>query len=204
MSERVLLLHGIWMRGFMMARIAKDLSDQGYAVDVVDYPSLSKGADACAEDLRARIAEHRDDTVHVVGHSLGGLVALLATQGDGPPGRTVCLGSPLIGSAAAKTLSSFAPWMMGQSRERLLQGLGEWRGAREVGVIAGRVPFGMALLLGGLDGDNDGTVAVAETRLPGIHEHAVIAATHTGLPFSDEAIAMTTNFLRHGRFSATK
>ena len=60
----------------------------------------------------------------------------------------------------------------------------------------------MALLLGGLNGDNDGTVAVDETRLPGIREHAVIAATHTGLPFSDEAIAMTTNFLRAGQFAA--
>ena len=68
------------------------------------------------------------------------------------------------------------------------------------GVIAGRVPVGMALLLGGLSGDNDGTVAVEETRLPGIRDHAVIAATHTGLPFSDEAIAMTARFLRHGRF----
>jgi pimeloyl-ACP methyl ester carboxylesterase len=201
--ERVLLLHGIWMRGFMMARLAKYMAAQGYAVDVVDYPSLSKGADACAEDLRARIDAQDDETVHVVGHSLGGLVALLATQDSARAGRTVCLGSPLTGSSAAKTLSNFAPWMMGRSRERLLSGLGEWRGEREVGVIAGRVPVGMVLFLGGLSGDNDGTVAVAETRLPGIHDHAVIAATHTGLPFSDEAIAMTANFLQHGRFLGT-
>ncbi|HRG14449.1 MAG TPA: alpha/beta fold hydrolase [Pseudomonadota bacterium] len=202
MRERVLLLHGIWMRGFMMARIAKHLAAQGYAVDVIDYPSLSKGADACADDLRARIDAQEDEAVHVVGHSLGGLVALLATQDCARAGRTVCLGSPLTGSAAAKTLSTFAPWMMGRSRERLLSGLGAWRGAREVGVIAGRVPVGMALFLGGLSGDNDGTVAVEETRLPGIRDHAVIAATHTGLPFSDEAIAMTAHFLRVGRFSA--
>ena len=201
MRERVILLHGIWMRGFMMARIAQHLTAQGYVTEVVDYPSLSKGADACADDLRTRLTHYSDDAVHVVGHSLGGLVAILATQGDAPHGRTVCLGSPLVGSAAAKTLSAFAPWMMGQSRERLLSGLNEWRGAREVGVIAGRVPFGMALLLGGLDGDNDGTVSVAETRLPGICDHAVISATHTGLPFSGEAITMTTNFLRGGRFS---
>ena len=201
MSERVLLLHGIWMRGLMMARIARHLSAEGFATEIVDYASLSKGADACAGDLRGRITAYGGDTVHVVGHSLGGLVALLATQDDPHPGRTVCLGSPLTGSAAAKSLSTFAPWMMGRSRERLLSGLGEWRGEREVGVIAGRVPVGMGLLLGGLRGDNDGTVAVEETRLPGIRDHAVIAATHTGLPFSDEAIAMTANFLRHGRFA---
>lgn len=204
MSERVLLLHGIWMRGVMMARIARYLASEGFATEIVDYPSLSRGADACAEDLRARIEAQDGEAVHVVGHSLGGLVALLATQDDPRPGRTVCLGSPLTGSAAARSLAAFAPWMMGRSRERLLQGLGEWRGAREVGVIAGRVPVGMGLLLGGLRGDNDGTVAVEETRLPGIREHAVVAATHTGLPFSDEAIAMTANFLRHGRFAAAR
>lgn len=203
MSERVLLLHGIWMRGFMMARLSKQLQAQGYVTEVIDYPSISKGADQCAQDLRARLAQYRDAQVHIVGHSLGGLVALLATQDEARPGRTVCLGSPLTGSAAAKTLSTFAPWMMGQSRERLLHGLGEWRGAREVGVIAGRVPFGAALLLGGLNGESDGTVGVDETRLPGIQDHAVIAATHTGLPFSDEAIALTTAFLRSGRFAGS-
>lgn len=202
MSERVILLHGIWMRGFMMARLAQHLGAQGYATEVVEYPSISKGADACAADLRARIAAYEDEAVHVVGHSLGGLVALLATQGDAPPGRTVCLASPLTGSAAAKSLSSFAPWLMGRSRERLLTGLGAWRGAREVGVIAGRVPYGAALLIGGLSGENDGTVGVDETRLPGIHDHAVIAATHSGITFSDEAIAMTGRFLRTGAFAA--
>lgn len=201
MRERVVLLHGIWMRGFMMARLSKQLQAQGYATEVIDYPSISKGADQCADDLRERLAQYRDARVHIVGHSLGGLVALLAKREDAPPGRTVCLGSPLTGSAAAKSLASFAPWMMGQSRERLLMGLGEWRGTREVGVIAGRVPFGAALLLGGLQGESDGTVGVDETRLPGIHDHAVIAATHTGLPFSDEAIAMTARFLHSGAFA---
>jgi len=200
--ERVFLLHGIWMRGFMMARLAKHLDALGYVTETIDYPSLSKGADRCADDLRARLDEHRDETVHVVGHSLGGLVALLATREQAPRGRTVCLGSPLTGSSAAKSLSAFAPWMMGQSKDRLLTGLDAWQGAREVGVIAGRVPFGMAMLIGGLSGESDGTVTVEETRLPGIHEHAVISATHTGLPFSEEAIAMTANFLHSGRFAA--
>ena len=201
MHERVILLHGIWMRGFMMARMAKHLEAQGYVTETIDYPSLSKGADRCADDLRERLDGYRKQTVHVIGHSLGGLVALLATQDSAPHGRTVCLGSPLTGSAAAKSLSSFAPWMMGQSRDRLLTGLDAWQGTREVGVIAGRVPFGLAMLMGGVGGESDGTVAVAETRLPGITEHAVIAATHTGLPFSEEAIAMTTNFLRGGSFA---
>ena len=137
MTERVLLLHGIWMRGFMMSRMAKHLAAQGYATEVIDYPSLSKGADRCADDLRARLSGYGGDIVHVVGHSLGGLVALLATQEQAPNGRTVCLGSPLTGSAAAKSLSMYAPWMMGNSCERLKCGIEQWRGARDVGVIAG-------------------------------------------------------------------
>ena len=43
-------------------------------------------------------------------------------------------------------------------------------------------------------------MAVAETRLPGITDHCVVAASHSGLLFSSEAAAQTVAFLRHGRF----
>ena len=59
MTERVLLLHGIWMRGFMMARLAKHLDAHGYVTETIDYPSLSKGADACADDDDAVVVAWR-------------------------------------------------------------------------------------------------------------------------------------------------
>ena len=50
------------------------------------------------------------------------------------------------------------------------------------------------------DGPSDGTVAVAETRLPGLADHCLVAASHTGLVFSRPAAGQAAAFLRHGRF----
>ncbi|RBH04597.1 alpha/beta hydrolase, partial [Xanthomonas oryzae pv. oryzae] len=46
----------------------------------------------------------------------------------------------------------------------------------------------------------DGTVALAETRLPGLRDHCVMRASHSGLLRSPEAAAQALAFLRCGRF----
>jgi pimeloyl-ACP methyl ester carboxylesterase len=144
--------------------------------------------------------------VHLVGHSLGGLLALRAClAADLPSGRVVCLGSPLKGSAAAR---SFSAWgrggevLLGHNRELLEQGFDCWTGPRQVGVIAGRTPLGLGAVLGHLDGEHDGTVAVEETRLPGLTGHCVVEANHTGLLFSADVAQRAGHFLRDGHFPA--
>jgi hypothetical protein len=90
--------------------------------------------------------------------------------------------------------------LLGHNRALLEHGFDQWAGAREVGVIAGRMPIGLGVVLGQLAGEHDGTVAVAETELPGIAGHCVVEANHTGLLFSVETARQITQFLRHGRF----
>ena len=82
----------------------------------------------------------------------------------------------------------------------MLDGIDAWTSTRRVGVIAGKVPFGLGLVVESLASPHDGTVAVAETRLPGIADHCTVAATHTGLLFSAEVADLTLAFLRDGRF----
>lgn len=201
-GEAVYLLHGIWMRGFAMGLVARRLREAGFTPRIFDYASLHEGADRSSARLAEAIAREPAGRVHVVGHSLGGLVALLATQASDRAGRTVCLGSPLLGSDAARRVAGFAPWAMGASADRLCAGLDRWHGTREVGVIAGRLPFGLARVLGGFDDDSDGTVRVAETRLPGIHDHLVLPASHTGLVFSGEVANAVVRYLQSGRLAA--
>jgi hypothetical protein len=43
-------------------------------------------------------------------------------------------------------------------------------------------------------------VAVAETRIPGLGDHVVVRASHSGLLFSDAALRQAAAFLREGRF----
>jgi hypothetical protein len=94
-----------------------------------------------------------------------------------------------------------AAGLLGRSAALLREGLGSWEGRASVGAIAGRVPHGLGALFAGFADDHDGTVAVDETRLPGVADHAVIDASHTGLLFSAEAARQVAAFLREGRFS---
>lgn len=203
-DDHVILLHGLWMRGLVMTALQRRLLRAGYAVQWFDYWSVAAEPQQSAERLRVRIRGLAPANVHLVGHSLGGVLALQAVRDaqDLPPGRVVCLGSPLTGSAAAH---GFLHWplartMLGHSAELLCAGLPPWNGAREVGVIAGRMPHGLGMLFGLLGEEHDGTVSVEETRLPGIADHCVVAASHAGLVFSAEAAQQTIAFLRDGRF----
>ena len=203
---RVILLHGIWMRAGVTARLDARLSAAGFAVTRFDYASL--GSPQCEHHRRLdALIAGLDGTVHLVGHSLGGVVAMdylqHASNNTMRVGRLVCLGSPLLGSTLARRLQRMRldALGLGHAREVLIDGLAPWSGPQQVGVIAGEVSFGLSLLLGRLPRPNDGTVAVAETRLPGIHDHATVRASHTALLFSERAAALTVRFLREGSFA---
>jgi len=206
MAEHVILLHGIWMRGITLLPLARRLRAAGYAVETIDYASVFAGIGPVIERVRERMRAIDADPVHLVGHSLGGVAALQATRGIGdlPAGHVVCLGPPLRGSAVARSLARIpgGRWLLGQSAAPLLDGLDAWTDARRVGVIAGCLPIGVGAVTGMLESPNDGTVSVAETRLDGIGDHRVVAASHTGLLFSSEAADLTLAFLRDGRFVA--
>ena len=200
--RRVVLLHGLWMPGASMHWLAQQLRAGGYAPEIFSYHSVADGPDLAVPRLAALLqAEGEAD---IVAHSLGGLIALqaLCDAPDLPVRRVVCLGSPLRGSGAAAGLMRFplSTLMLGRSADLLRQGFACWQGRVEVGVIAGRVPHGLGALFGHFDADHDGTVAVAETRLEGLSDHVVIAASHSGLLFSAEAAAQAEAFLRDGRF----
>lgn len=205
MTEHVILLHGIWMRGITLHPLARRLRSAGYDVETLDYASVYGGLAPAIARLRERMRALEPDAVHLVGHSLGGLVALEAARDcdDLPTGRIVCLGPPLRGSAAARGLAR-APggrWLMGHSAQALSDGVAAWTGAYDVGVIAGSLPFGLGAAMAGLGAQHDGTVAVEETRLPGIADHCTIRTSHSGLLFSSEAAELTIRFLRAGRFA---
>lgn len=204
-TERVVLLHGLWLRGMAMSFLARRLETAGFDTHTFDYATVRDGIDVASGRLREQIDTLGSGTVHLVGHSLGGLVAAMIVQRhpDLIDGRIVCLGAPLRGSAAARSLKGIpgGSAMLGHSVELLEHGLKRWDGPQQLGVIAGRLPLGLGFLLGGVKSPHDGTVAVEETHLTGLADHRVIAAAHTGLVYSNEAAQHTIAFLRDGRFN---
>lgn len=202
----LVLLHGIWMRAAITARLGTRLAAAGYTVAPFDYASIR--APFAQHHARLReLIERLPPPVHLVGHSLGGVLALDFLQQSALPSevvaRVVCLGSPLRGSALAARLrrARLDRLGMGHASEVLVRGLPPWTGAQQVGVIAGEGPLGLSLLLGRLPRPNDGTVAEIETRLPGIADHASVRASHTSLLFSEPAARLAIRFLQQGRFA---
>ena len=201
-TRRVLLLHGIWNARLWLSPLARKLRAAGFEPQIWGYDSVLGGP---ARAVPALIDALRDGPpTHVVGHSLGGLVALEALQRapDLPVARVVCLGSPLRGSGTARALGAhrWSSPILGRSAALLCDGLPAWEGHVAVGMVAGHVPRGVGRLLAAVDAQSDGTVGIAETRLPGLCDHCLVAASHSGLVLSPEAARQAAHFLREGRF----
>lgn len=205
--EAVVLLHGLWMPSAVMARLGQHLArlSADRQVHLFGYPSLRKDLDSNIQSLFEFIQSIEADTVHLVGHSLGGVLILNMLNAKTPTriGRVVCLGSPLRGSSAGRRMQGLpgGKVLAGKSLIQALErALPDWKGAPPVGVIAGSQGVGLGQLVERLEEPHDGTVSVAETRLPGINDHLVMSLTHSALVFSGEAARQTDYFLSHGCF----
>jgi pimeloyl-ACP methyl ester carboxylesterase len=195
------------MNGLESFLLRDRLAKAGFAPSVFRYPSMH----ATLVEVTAALAEHLrsfNSTVHVIAHSLGGLITLEALEqsNDLPPGRVVLLGSPMQGSRAASAIArwSLGPQLLGalavaelaRRRDRT------WRGTREIGLIAGSRSAGLGRLFAQLPEPNDGTVCVDETQLPGATAHLVLDVSHTGMLLSGAVAASSVAFLGAGRFDA--
>lgn len=207
----VILLHGIWMPGLEMGFVKRRLEKAHRRRCLLfDYPSVRGSLSDNAAQLGRFVRSLDVERADFVGHSLGGIVALrmLATIDDAPPGRLVCLGSPLLGSRAARSVHrrGWGRAILGRTlataaiESRAADWTGPVTASRDVGVIAGSISAGMGRLVADLDVPNDGTVAVAETRLPGLKDHIVLPVSHTGMALSRAVAGQTAFFLQHGRF----
>lgn len=211
MRSIIVYVHGLWQRGgealWLRRRLTRAVGAETVAFV---YPSVSADATANARSLFEFLDRVGADTVHLVGHSLGGLliVKLFEDAADAdqrlPPGRIVLMGSPVRGSRTAQNLARLrlGRKIMGRSVDQELMRPRErvWKGARELGVIAGDSGVGLGRLVGPLGAPSDGTITVEETQLAGATDHIVIHTGHTGMLFSAAVASQAGAFLCTGRF----
>jgi pimeloyl-ACP methyl ester carboxylesterase len=210
-ANSVILVHGIWAHGvtMMMMKIRLE-KEYGFDVHLFNYPSVKGSLDDNARRLSAYIRDQGLDATHIIGHSLGGVIALrmYALDDDAVPGRLVCMGSPLTGSRAADFLSTqnWAEPILGESLPAgvIHNAANEWAShvceTRDVGSIAGTTSMGVGRLLTSFDSENDGTVAVAETRLDGAKDHICLPVSHTNMLLSSDVVDQAVAFLKRGEF----
>ena len=206
-AAAVVYVHGLWMTGIESVWLRRRLArERGFECHVFRYPSVRGAQERILAALRDTIAAVDAPQVHLVGHSLGGLViqSCLARYPMRQPGRVVFLGTPAAGSLEARRLAQ-SRWglrMLGASSARELLG-GQprrWDSERELGIIAGTLPLGFGRLLLKFDEDSDGTVAVSETKIAGAAGFLPLPTTHSGLLLSARVARETGSFLEYGRF----
>lgn len=202
--ETVVLVHGLYMQGAYMALLASRLSRQGYRTRLFTYPSLRQSLADSALALAARVRSAETPVVHLVAHSMGGLLLrhLLAGAPALPPGRVVTLGTPHQGSGLAHKLGAGRlRFMLGRSLERgLLGDLPSWPAGRELGSLAGTFNVGLGRLFGPVPAPADGTVTVVETCLAGMSDHICLPVNHLGMLLSPRVMEQVGAFLATGRF----
>ncbi len=209
MSGRaVILLHGIIRSSKSMNRMREPLEKAGYRVFPFDYPSTSVDIETASQYLASAIKSLNGiEEINFVTHSMGGLVvrAFLANNEESRVGRLVMLGVPNKGAKMADMTHGWSifRWTLGPAGQQLVSDEDGFIAKlptpkNEFAVIAGS----RGTLTGYnplIPGDDDGTVTVQSTRLPGATDFTTVKSMHTALPMNKDAISCTVRFIIEGR-----
>jgi len=204
--ETVVFIHGLWMTGLELFFLRRMVRDAGYVTEQFSYRTMAGTLHENARSLQAFLASLNDAPIHLVAHSLGGLLSLylfneLNYRVDG---KLVFLGSPVRGSQAARAFAAnrIGEVILGRSgQEGLLQeSRPEWRYENPLGILAGTRGLGVGAAVSDLEKPNDGAVALSETHMPGAADRIEMDVSHSSMLMSRAVGDQVIHFLNAGRF----
>lgn len=206
----IILIHGLWVPGFVMKPLAGHLGRAGFRCHIFSYLGAARPMAGHVERL-ARFAQEIGPA-HFVGHSLGGLLTMetLRRHPEVAAGRVVLLGTPAGGSYAGRRFARYrvGRWMLGHSahywpeRNSESRPAARWARPEALGIIAGSLPLGLGRAFGRLPGVNDGAVRLEETTIDGMADRVVLPVGHSGMLVSARVAAQIAAFLADGKFLA--
>jgi pimeloyl-ACP methyl ester carboxylesterase len=210
--EAVILLHGLCRTSHSMAKMERALTEAGYRVQNVDYPSRTASVQQLADDAIGKAVGNcqRDGAPNIdfVTHSLGGILvrSYLARHSLPSLGRVVMLAPPNQGSEVVDKLGwlFLFKWINGPAGNELGTDTNSTPNrlgpaTYPVGVIAGdrSINWINSLLIPGRD---DGKVSIERTKLAGMSDRIVVHTAHPFIMNNREVIRQTIQFLRTGAF----
>lgn len=206
----VVLLHGVGRTHRSMRPLEDALTEEGYRVVNLGYPSRTRTWPELVDSLQVAVTTccaDRSEPVHFVTHSMGGILvrAYLKTHPLPTLGRVVMLSPPNQGTTLVDRLPpDLLELVLGPASLRLgtdsasvpLQ-LGPV--TFELGIITGDVSLN-PLFSSWLAGQDDGAVTVESAWVEGTDDFLVLPYTHTFIMRRDEVILQVLAFLDSGRF----
>ncbi len=205
-------MHGLGRSGFAMRVLASRLEDAGFFVINLGYPSINKTPEEILDNISRQISAslpETDQTIHFVGHSLGGLLirAYLERTSVRNLGRVVLIGTPNKGTTFVDAYrDSWWMQLLGPAALALNTGENSFPNSISapyypVGVIAG--VYGDDDNDDVLPGEDDGLVPVASTKIDKMTDFIKIESSHYMMRYKQEVADQTVMFLHHGRFHRT-
>ena len=194
MKTRVVVVHGLFRTHRAMYPLRKPLTSAGYEVIEYRYPTTQEKVEEHAKTLREYllgiVAEDPESPVHLVGHSLGAVISVIATTPPIPGiDRVVQIAPPNLGSPVAEKFEGLFGRFIIPLKELSANTGGPLMGLEpgtETGVIAAK---------------NDQLVPVRCTALKGSKDHISLSGTHTYVLWRNQAHQEVLHFLKHGQFS---
>ncbi|WP_437201837.1 esterase/lipase family protein [Planctomicrobium sp. SH664] len=211
----VIVIHGITRSSKSFSTLTDKLAEAGYTVVPFDYPSTRVSIEESAAYLQQLIESLEGvEEINLVVHSMGGLVVrtylhLCAETGPDPRmRRMVMIGVPNQGARMASLLANTSIFkkVMGEAGQQLADGDGNFvqqlpTPGFEFAIISGATGTerGLNPLVAG---DDDGTISVECTRLPGARDFMTVPVLHSFLMSDPTAQESTLRFLQTGSLHA--
>ncbi len=209
-KEFVVFIHGFADRPYTMWKIEKQLQKEGYSVLNFDYSSTKWTMDTIVVRLHDEIVDKckNAEKIHFVTHSYGGLIirAYLSQYLAEIYGRLVMIAPLNQGSIIVEQFEDVPVFK--KIYGPVLEKLGKDPDDYFMKYPIPEIPFG--IIAGGLNnkygfnplipGDDDGTLAVEETKLQGCQDFILKPGLHSTLLWQNEVIKQIILFLEEGRF----
>ncbi|MGL6257912.1 alpha/beta fold hydrolase [Vibrio sp. WXL210] len=211
-AEKVVIVHGLGRSADSMTNLAQGLIDEGYQTCVLDYSSIGVTVEQLMLDTERQITAclDGDQTIHFVGHSLGGLIIRhhlhinKSLKDDHRLGQVVFIGTPHHGSDVADyyTQKFWAGWFgeVANSLVTLDDGLAKTLPAPDYpfGIIAGTKSYRLTSYL--FAKPNDGLVSVDSATLEGMNDYWQVPLMHHQLRNHPSVVEQVINYLQNGSF----
>ena len=181
-SHALILIHGLGAHWLVMSPLARRLQKKFGRVINWSYSSLWSRIERHGQQMAQQLQQLDDDPeverIHLITHSMGGIVARLALAAHMPAkmGRMVMLAPPNTGSHVARSLAT----VLGRICPPLAQLSDE-----DQSFVASLPPTGQ-VEIGIIAAQSDFLVAEPRTHLPTEKEHIILPGMHSSLVWRQE------------------